>query len=183
MTWKAIRLKIVKKTSMPNCVESLEYIKYYSSSSPRPVKILSNSIRHNCQKICSWSRRPKTILEIRKMPHLSSWSTILLFKSFSNTLPTTKRRLTDLSLIFLNTGTSNDTFQQSGKTDSLRHILKSSASMYKSSGSQPFKTTTRIQSGLGAFEESRFAMMFLIILGVMEILCSFRLGVEGKTGK
>ena len=25
-----------------------------------------NSVRYNCQKICTWSRRPKTIMEIRK---------------------------------------------------------------------------------------------------------------------
>ena len=31
-----------------------------------------------------------------------------------------------------------------------------------------------------AFDESRFVMTFLTILGVMEILCSFRLVVEGK---
>ena len=33
------------------------------------------------------------------------------------------------------------------------------------------------------FDESRFVMTFLTILGVMEILCSFRLVLEGKTGK
>ena len=52
----------LKKTSLPNPVKSLGYIKCYSLNSPRP----SNSIRYNCKKICSWSRRPKTILEIRK---------------------------------------------------------------------------------------------------------------------
>ena len=55
--------------------------------------------------------------------------------------------------------------------------------MYESLGSQFFRTTTRIQSGPDAFDESRFIMTFLIILGVMEILCSFRLVLEGKTGK
>ena len=55
--------------------------------------------------------------------------------------------------------------------------------MYESSGSQFFRTTTGIQSGPDAFEESRFVMTLLIILGVMEILCSFRLVLEGKTGK
>ena len=30
---------------------------------------------------------------------------------------------------FLNTGTTDETFQQSGKQDSLRHLLKSSANM------------------------------------------------------
>ena len=55
--------------------------------------------------------------------------------------------------------------------------------MYESSGSQFFRTTTGIQSGPDAFEESRFVMTLLTILGVMEILCSFRLVLEGKTGK
>ena len=32
-------------------------------------------------------------------------------------------------------------------------------------------------------DESRFVMTFLTILGVMEMLCSFRLVLEGKTGK
>ena len=55
--------------------------------------------------------------------------------------------------------------------------------MYESSGSQFFRTTTGIQSGPDAFDESRFVMTFLNILGVMEILCNFRLVLEGKTGK
>ena len=54
--------------------------------------------------------------------------------------------------------------------------------MYESSGSQFFRTTTGIQSGPDVFDESRFVMTFLTILGVMEI-CSFRLVLEGKTGK
>ena len=55
--------------------------------------------------------------------------------------------------------------------------------MYESSGSQFFRTTTGIQSGPDAFDKSRFVMTFLTILGIMEILCSFRLVLEGKTGK
>ena len=55
----------VKKTSMPNSVESLGYIKCYRLSSPRHVSP-SNSIRNKCKKICSCLRRAKTILEIRK---------------------------------------------------------------------------------------------------------------------
>ena len=46
-----------------------------------------------------------------------------------------------------------------------------------------FRTTTGIQSRPDAFDESRFVMTFLSILGVMEILCSFRLVLEGKTDK
>ena len=103
-----------------------------------------------------------------------------------------ERRLTgwqflavDLSPIFLNTGTTDETFQQSGKQDSLRHLLKSSANMQQSSGSSSkfFRTTTAIQSGPDAFDKSRFITTFLTILGVTEILCSFKLVLEGKTGK
>ena len=56
----------MKKTSMPNPVKSLGYMESYSSSSPRPAKSPSNSNRYNWKKICCWSRRPNTILEIRK---------------------------------------------------------------------------------------------------------------------
>ena len=55
--------------------------------------------------------------------------------------------------------------------------------MYESSGSQFFRTTTGIQSGPDTFDKSRFIMNFLTILGVIEILCSFRLVLEKKTGK
>ena len=85
-------------------------------------------------------------------------------------------------MIFLNTGTPDETFQQSGKQDSFRHILMSAASTYESSGTQFFRTTTGIQSGPDAFDESRFVVNFLTF-EVMEILCSFRLILEGKTGK
>ena len=53
--------------------------------------------------------------------------------------------------------------------------------MYESSGSKFFRSTTGIQLGPDAFDESRFVMTFLTILGVTEILCSFRLVLEGKT--
>ena len=105
-------------------------------------------------------------------------------------MQTTERRLTgrqildvDLSPTFLNTETTDETLEQSGKQDSLRHLLKISACMNKSSGSQFFRTTTGIQSGPNAFDKSRFIMTFLTILGVTEILCSFRLVLEGKAGK
>ena len=62
-------------------------------------------------------------------------------------------------------------------------MLKCSASMHESSGSQFFRTTTGIQSGPDTFDESRFVMIFLTILGVMEIFCNFRLVLEGKTDK
>ena len=55
--------------------------------------------------------------------------------------------------------------------------------MQERSGSQFFRTTTAIQSGPDPFDSSRFIMTFLTILGVTEILRSFRLVLEGKTGK
>ena len=54
--------------------------------------------------------------------------------------------------------------------------------MKDSCSSQFFRTTTGIQSGPDAFHESTFLMTFLTILGVTEILCSFKLVPEGKTG-
>ena len=40
-----------------------------------------------------------------------------------------------------------------------------------------------MQSGPDAFDKSRFIMTFLNIVEVTEILCSFKLVLEGKTGK
>ena len=74
-------------------------------------------------------------------------------------------------------------FQQSGKQDSFRQILKSFTNMYESSGSQFSINSIGKQSGPGAFKESRYAMTFLITLGVSGILCSSRLVLGGKTGK
>ena len=55
--------------------------------------------------------------------------------------------------------------------------------MYESSGSQLFQTATGIKSGRDAFEKTRFVMTFLTILGVTNMLCSFRLVLEGKMGE
>ena len=55
--------------------------------------------------------------------------------------------------------------------------------MYESLCLQFFRTTTGIQSGPDAFDESKFVMTFLTILGVTEISCCYRLVLEGKTGK
>ena len=99
MTWNSIRLNFLKKTSMLNPVKSLRFIKYHSSGSPRPVKSSSNSIRCSCHKIWSWSRRPKTILEIRKRPHFCRWSTILLFTSFFKDF-SNHRKVTNRAALF-----------------------------------------------------------------------------------
>ena len=67
----------------------------------------------------------------------------------------------DLSPTFLNTETTNETFQQSKKQDSFRQMLKSSESMYESSRSRFFRTINEIQE---TFDESKFIMTFLTIL-------------------
>ena len=51
------------------------------------------------------------------------------------------------------------------------------------SGTQCFRTTNGKQLEPDAFDESRFVMTFLTTFGVTEILCSFRLVTEGKTGR
>ena len=55
--------------------------------------------------------------------------------------------------------------------------------MKESSGSQFFQTITGIQSGPDAFDKSRFIMTFSTILGLTEIIHSFKLVLEGKPGK
>ena len=161
ITLNSIRLAFAQKTSVPNPAETLEYIKCYNFRSLRRVKSPSNSIRYNCQKACSWTRKPETILKIRKRPCFSRLSTSWLITSFLKILLTTERRLTgwqisavELSLVFLITGTTDEIFQQSGKQDSLTHILKSSASMYESSDLQFFRTTSAIQYRRDVFHKS-----------------------------
>ena len=74
-----------------------------------------------------------------KRAHPSKWSISLLFTSFSKILVTEEKRLTgqnfstvDLCLTFLTTSTIDESFQQSGKQDFFRHIMKTSACMYES---------------------------------------------------
>ena len=157
----------VKKTSMLNPVKSLAYIRCYSLSSPRPIRSQSNSIRYNCQKICSWLRRSETILEIRKkatfLEVIKKSIIYKLFQEFTNHSNKTNRavnfNLRPL-LKFLITGTTDEIIQQSGKEDIFRQILKSSAGMHGSSGSQFFRITTGIQSGPNAFDESGSVVNF-----------------------
>ena len=90
-----------------------------------------------------------------------------VFASFSKTLVTAERRLTvrqflavHLSPTLLNTETTYETLQQSGKRDSFRRILKSPASIYPISGSQFFRTTTGIQLEPDVFDKSKLVMAF-----------------------
>ena len=123
------------------------------------------------------------------MPDFSRWWRCLLFTSFSKTLLTNHRWVTgryflavNLFPTFLNTGIIDETLPKSWKHDSCKQLLKSSA-MWESSGSTFFKTTTGIQSGPSAAHESMLVINFLTNLGVIWILCSFRLVLEVKAGE
>ena len=66
----------------------------------------------------------------------------------------------------------NSSSPRPGKQDSIRYILKSSASMYERSDSQFFRTTTGKNSGSDVFDESGLIMTFLTIFRVTQMLCS-----------
>ena len=56
----------------------------------------------------------------------------IIFKDFTNHRTKTNRAVVfaaHLSPAFLNTGTTDEIFRQSGKQDFLRHLLKSSANI------------------------------------------------------
>ena len=134
---------------------------------PDLLKALAILPSHNCEKLCNRPRRPKPYWKSeKKVPFLQVINGLIIqkfFKDFNNH----KKILTgqqclavDLSQILLNTATTNETFQQSGKEDSFRHILKSSAGMYESSGSQFFRTITGKESRPDNFDESWLVMTF-----------------------
>ena len=113
----SIRLKFVKKTSMPDHAERFRLIKCYSSSCPGPVKSPSNSIRSKSQKIYSLLIRPETILEIRKeATFFEVINNSIIYKFFKDFLNHWKN--------------SNRTVKQDSS-----YILNSSSRMYESSGS------------------------------------------------
>ena len=79
--------------------------------------------------------------------------------------------------------TKDETLQQTRKWDSFCHDLQRLANVDKYSGSLLSRTTTGIQSGPDAFNESKFIIMFLTNIGVTGILRSLRLALEAKPGK
>ena len=110
------------------------YIKCHSSNSFRLIKSPNNATYTTVRR-SSVDREDR---KSEKSPYFSRWATSLLFTSFSNTLLTIERRLkrpyffaTNFFPTFLNTGTRDEIW---------RHIMKSSAGMYESLGSQFFRT-------------------------------------------
>ena len=157
-------------------------------SSPRPVESPSTSIRYNCQKICSWLRRPKSILEIRKNSHFSRRLTSLLFTSFSNTLLTIERRLTgqyllavDLSPIFWIEGPAmrpSNNLENETASDTYWIVQLVCIKIQAHSSIEPPPEYYQDQMPL-----TKFVMNLFTILGVTEILCSFKLVLEHSSRK
>ena len=72
---------------------------------PGISKASSNFIRYNCEKICSWSKRPETILNIRKKAKVINKTIIYnFFKDFFN------HRKKSFSPTYLNAGTADAVF-------------------------------------------------------------------------
>ena len=162
-------------------IESQGYSKYHSLSSPIHNKNHSNSIRYYSRKICNRSIRSETILGIRKVATFLKvinksifCNKSTFFKNFTNLRKKTNRVVVfshRLLLNILNTRTSYGTFQRFGKQDSFRHILKSLASMYDSSGSLLLRSTNEIQLGPDAFDKSRLVLTFWTNLGNTGMFC------------
>ena len=85
-----------------------------------------------------------------------------------------------ISPTFLNTEIADEYFQQSGKQDSSKHILKNSPGMYESSSSQFFRPTSGIQSAPDTSGKSRLILAFFTNLGVAEMQVNFRIVLEEK---
>ena len=89
----------MKETSMSHPIESLRYVKCYSSSSPRPIQSLSNSVAVKRSTVDQ--EDAKSHWKSDKRPHLSKWSTILLLTSFSNIILTTEKKTNRPLAIYL----------------------------------------------------------------------------------
>ena len=85
MTCNFTKPKVPKKTSMPDSVKSLGYIKRYISSRPRPVKSHSNSIRHNCHNICIYLFPANVFIPylLKALQKFSGMSSKLIFQFFT----------------------------------------------------------------------------------------------------
>ena len=88
-----------------------------------------------------------------------------------------------LSPKFLNTGTTDNTFQQCRKQDSFRLLIKSSANSISIQAHSSLEPPVESKQDQMPLDESKLAIIFLTNLGVTGISCSFKLVPEGKPGK
>ena len=116
---------------------------------------------------------------------------MIFMRAFCNTCSDFQMEKTDRTVVFSSRPFPNILryryhwwdLPKSGKQNSFRHILKTSASIRK------VQTHSSLEPSLDYNQDQMHLMnqgswwLFLTILGVTEILCSFRLVLEGKTGK
>ena len=110
-----------------------------------------------------------------KRPHFSRWSNNLV-TCFSKTLLTTGKK-TNRAGVF--------SCRPYPNILKYRDDWRKPLTIWKTRlfWTQFFRTTTGIQSGPNACDKSRLVMTFLTIFGVTEMLYSFRLVLEAKTGR
>ena len=84
---------------------------------------------------------------------------------------------------FLKAGTTLAHFQQSGKEDSVKHLLKSFERIDDSSGQHFFKTIAGMLSGPEAVEEFSFKIARDTKEGVIRISLSWKLVRADKSGE
>ena len=152
---------------MPNPVKNLRYIKWYNSSSLRPIKSLINSMRYNWRQSAVYQDNLKLYWKSDKTPYFLRWLKSILSRCFSKILLTTEKGLTGWCFNqwtfpnFLQYRDHRWDIQKPRKQDSFRHILESSTSMYKNSDSDLLRATTEIKSGpFNVIYMSRLVMTF-----------------------
>ena len=144
-------------------------------SYPKSVKSPSNSVRYSCEKICSWLRRPKTILEIRKKAtFLYVINNPIIYKFFKNS--TNHRKKNNRVLVFSCRPLMKRSNNQENKTsyDTYWRVQLICMKVPAYNSLEPPLEYNQdqmpgIQSGPDAFDQSRFIMTFLTILRVTEI--------------
>ena len=136
------RTKILHHMTWLNPVKSLGYMKGYNLRSPRLVENLGSSTRKKLSENLGLNEKTwdhAVNQEKSRFPELCNKT-----RNFTNSRNKTNRRIYR-SLTFLNIWTTSETFQQSGKRDCLKQLLKGSASINERSGSLFLRTNLRIQ--------------------------------------
>ena len=164
----SIRLKFVKKTMMPNLAKSHEYIKWYSSSSPRPPKspktLSDTAVKRSV--VDREDLKPYWISE--KSSYFSRWSQSHYLQVLPR--PTTERRLRAVIFkLFQNIFKYRDhrwNLPTIWKTRLLQTLLFNWRVQLVSKKVQAysfFRTTSEIQSQPELFDESRLVITILNI--------------------
>ena len=167
-TQNSKRLEFITKTRMLNPIKNLGSIKSFCLSSLWSVKSTSSSIRYKPLKIWTWTKRPETILEIRRKTTFLIYNFLKTFRPLTNVL---KYRGTWWNFIYQNLENQNSF-----------DTLKIWTNIYATSDLHFFRIISGKQLGPDAFEESRLVMTLLTNLQVRGIVSNIRLILE-EVGK